>query len=149
MKITVLTICVILLSKFETNSMWGGKLGGKGRLGSGSSSRRRSRPSCRAEDCSVGSWTSWSSCSHQCGTSGEQTRTRQPVQTAYCGGTCPYGMRESRACNRDNCRNSGNPHSGGCSCRVGYGGNCCQQGESSIRDDLWLLWSSKMKNQIL
>jgi len=129
MKINVLTICVILLSLSETNSWWGRR----GRRRSGSRSRRRSGPSCRAEYCRVGSWTSWSSCSHQCGTSGEQTRTRQLLQAASCGGFCSYNMYESRACNRDNCQNGGTPHRGGCSCRAGYGGTCCDQGESSVR----------------
>jgi len=92
--------------------------------------RRRSPPPCSAVNCQVGSWTSWSSCSHQCGTSGTQSRTRQQVQAASCGGTCPYNLRETRACNRDSCRNGGTPHSSGCSCRAGYRGTCCEQGES-------------------
>jgi len=95
--------------------------------------RRRAPPPCSAVNCQVGSWTSWSSCSHQCGTSGEQTRTRRQVKAASCGGTCPYNLRETQACNRDNCRNGGTPHSGGCSCRAGYRGTCCEQGESRLR----------------
>ncbi len=96
--------------------------------------RRRSPPPCRAVNCRVGSWTSWSSCSHQCGSSGTQVRTRQQLQAASCGGTCPYNLRETRACNRDNCQNGGTPHSSGCSCRAGYGGTCCEQGGSIIRN---------------
>ena len=95
--------------------------------------RRTSPPPCSAVNCRVGSWTSWSSCSHQCGTSGTQTRTRQQIQAASCGGTCPYNTYESQACNRDNCRNGGTPHSSGCSCRTGYGGTCCEQGRSRLR----------------
>ena len=91
--------------------------------------RRRRRRSCRAVNCGVGSWTSWSSCSRQCGTSGEQTRTRQLVRAASCGGSCPYKLRETRACNRNRCQNSGTPHSSGCSCRSGYRGTCCEYGE--------------------
>ena len=95
--------------------------------------RRAPPPPCSAINCQVGSWTSWSSCSHQCGTSGEQTRTRQQVQAASCGGTCPYNLRETLACNRDSCQNGGTPHSGGCSCSAGYGSTCCEQGESKLR----------------
>ena len=92
--------------------------------------RRRAPPPCNAANCQVGSWTSWTSCSHQCGSSGTQTRTRQVVQGASCGGTCPYNLVETQACNRDSCQNGGTPRSSGCSCRAGYGGTCCEQGES-------------------
>ena len=95
--------------------------------------RRRSPPPCSAVNCQVGSWTSWGSCSHQCGTSGTQTRTRQQTQAASCGGSCPYIFSETRACNRDHCQNGGTPHSSGCSCSSGYHGTCCEQGESKPR----------------
>ena len=91
--------------------------------------RRRRRRACSAVNCSVSSWTGWSSCSHQCGTSGTQKRTRQITRAPSCGGTCPYHLHETRACNRDTCQNGGTPHSRGCSCRPGYGGTCCGQGE--------------------
>lgn len=84
--------------------------------------RRRSSPPCSAVNCLVDSWTSWSSCSHQCGTSGTRERTRQQTRVASCGGTCPYELRQTEACNRDSCQNGGTPHSSGCSCRTGYGG---------------------------
>ena len=106
--------------------------------------RRRSPPPCSAVNCQVGSWTSWSSCSHQCGTRGTQSRTRQQVQAASCGGTCPYHLRETRACNRDNCRNGGTPHSSGCSCRAGYRGTCCEQGESRLSSVCLTSQSAKM-----
>ena len=92
--------------------------------------RRRAPPPCSAVNCQVGSWTSWSSCSRQCGTSGTQARTRPLQVAASCGGTCHYNLLETQACNRDNCQNGGTSHSGGCSCRVGYGGTCCEHGES-------------------
>ena len=96
--------------------------------------RRRSPPSpppCRAVNCQMGSWTSWGPCTHQCGTSGEQIRKRQKIQAASCGGTCHDGrMSESQACNEGNCQNGGTPRNGGCNCRAGYRGTCCDQGES-------------------
>ena len=95
--------------------------------------RRRSPPPCSPVNCQVGSWTSWGSCSHQCGTSGTQRRTRQQTQEASCGGSCHYGLSETQACNRNSCDNGGTPYSGGCSCRAGYGGTCCDQGESKRR----------------
>ena len=117
MKRALIAISLLLLMA-ETSGWWSRRR------------RRRSPPPCSAVNCQVGSWTSWSSCSHQCGTSGTQTRTQQQVQAASCSGTCPYNTYESRVCNRDNCRNGGTPHSSGCSCRAGYRGTCCEQGES-------------------
>ena len=73
--------------------------------------RRRSSPSCQAVNCLVSSWTSWSSCSHPCGTSGTQRRTRQQTRAASCGGSCPYSLLETRRCNRDACQHGGTPHS--------------------------------------
>ena len=91
--------------------------------------RRRSPPPCQAVNCLVGSWSSWSTCSYGCGTSGTQVRTRQVTRSQSCGGTCHYHFSESQACNRGNCRHGGTPHSSGCSCRTGYGGQCCDRGE--------------------
>ena len=105
--------------------------------------RRRSPPPCSAVNCLVGSWSSWSSCSYSCGTSGTQARTRPIVQGASCGGTCPYHTYESRACNRGNCHYGGTPHSSGCSCRAGYGGTCCNRGESRLRSDYLISRSAK------
>ena len=92
--------------------------------------RRRSPPPCYPVNCQVGSWSAWSSCSHHCGTSGTQNRRRQKTSTAQCGGQCPSHLVEMRLCNRDNCHNGGTPNSGGCSCRLGYEGTCCEKGES-------------------
>ena len=119
MKRALITICIILLL-VGTSMSWRRR-------------RRRRRRSCHAVNCQVGSWTSWSSCSHQCGTSGEQSRTRQQVQAASCGGTCPYSLRETRACNRNNCQNGGTPQSSGCRCRSGFRGTCCEYGEFRLR----------------
>ena len=117
MKSIVLTICFVVLITGTNSIFWSRRR------------RRRSPPPCKARNCQVGSWTSWSSCSHQCGTSGSQTRTRQQLQAAQCGGTCPYHLQETQGCNRGNCQNGGTPNNGGCSCRLGYRGMCCQQGE--------------------
>ena len=139
MKIAVLTICVILLLMAETNSIFWRRR----------RRRRRSPPPCSAVNCQVGSWTSWSSCSHKCGTSGTKRRTRQQVQAASCGGFCPYNLLEARACNRDNCQNGGTPYSSGCSCRAGYGGTCCEHGEFSVRHICVLTTEFQNVNQIL
>ena len=83
-----MTISLLLLLTLS-NSWW-------------SRRRRRRRRSCSSVNCQVGGWTSWSSCSHQCGTSGTQARTRQQTRAASCGGTRPYHLREMHvACNRE------------------------------------------------
>ena len=118
MKSTLITICILLLLT-ETNSIFWKRR-----------RRRHSPPPCRpVRNCRVGSWTRWSSCSHLCGTSGTQQRTRGVIQGASCGGSCNYHLRETQACNRGNCRNGGTPHSSGCRCRAGYRGTCCEGGE--------------------
>ena len=98
--------------------------------------RRRSLPPCGAVNCQVGSWTSWSACSHLCGTSGTRQRTRAVTQAASCGGTCPYSLGETQACNRDSCQYGGTPHRSGCRCRAGYGGTCCGQCKSMPSSNL-------------
>lgn len=40
---------------------------------------------------------------------------------------------DNRACNRDNCRNGGTPHSSGCTCRPGYKGTCCEGGKEKYK----------------
>ena len=109
-----MTICLLLLLSLSNSWFW---------------RRRRRRRSCSSVNCQVGEWTSWSSCSHQCGTSGTQARTRQQTHAASCGGTCPYPFYETQACNRDGCKNGGTPNSDDCSCRSGYVGRCCEHGE--------------------
>ena len=91
--------------------------------------RRRFSPPCSARNCQVSSWTSWSSCTRQCGTSGIQTRTRRITWPAACGGTCPFHLSDTRSCNRDNCQNAGTPVSNGCLCPPGYQGTCCEIGK--------------------
>ena len=65
-----------------------------------SCSRRRG---CSRRNCQVSSWSSWSSCSHNCGSYGTQKRTRRKTQTESCGGSCVYSLVETRACNRRCC----------------------------------------------
>lgn len=91
--------------------------------------RRRAPPPCPTRNCQVGSWSSWGACSRQCGTSGTQSRWRSKTVVETCGGTCHYPLNQNRACNRDACKNSGTPHSSGCSCRPGYRGTCCESGK--------------------
>ena len=91
--------------------------------------RRRRPPPCSARDCVVTQWSGWSACSHRCGNSGTQKRTRTQSSAAACGGKCPYVFDETRGCNRNACPNGGTPQNGYCSCRTGYRGTCCELGE--------------------
>ena len=120
MKISILTICFLLLC-IGINPIFSWRRRRR---------RRFSLPPCNPVNCQVGSWSVWSSCSHHCGTSGTQNRRRQKTSSAQCGGQCPYHLVETQACNRGNCHNGGTPNSGGCSCRLGYEGTCCEKGES-------------------
>ena len=89
--------------------------------------RRRRRRRCPVTNCSVGPWTSWSTCTQPCGTGGTQRRTRRVTRGATCGGSCP-ALVETRACNRG-CSNGGTPVSGRCiNCKTGYSGRCCTGG---------------------
>ena len=65
--------------------------------------RRRRRRRCPVRNCAVSSWTSWSTCTQACGNGGSQHRTRRVTQGPSCGGSCPYGLKQTRACNRHNC----------------------------------------------
>ena len=89
--------------------------------------RRYSR--CSPRSCQVSSWSHWSRCSHQCGTSGTQTRKRKKTVAESCGGSCSFALSRTRSCNTDNCKNSGTPTSQGCSCKLGYRGTCCEKGK--------------------
>lgn len=107
--------------------------------------RRRSPPPqpppCKPRDCTVSTWSKYGSCSHPCGTSGVQWRTRYKTRVESCRGQCPYKLREPRACNRGRCANHGRPHSSGCYCRAGYTGTCCQHGEYFTLVGLFFLLS--------
>ena len=114
---SVISLVVLLYSNGSNSIFW--------------KRRRRSirRPICSPRNCLVSSWSAWSACSQQCGTSGSQRRARSITVSASCGGSCPYHLSERRACNRANCRNGGTPHSRSCSCRPGYQGTCCERGK--------------------
>ncbi|XP_066290743.1 collectin-11-like [Branchiostoma lanceolatum] len=86
---------------------------------------RRRRGTCSAVNCQWGPWTSWSSCTAQCGTSGTRTRTRAHSPAASCGGaSCSGSNFETEECNRF-CPN-GTPSGAGCDCTgTGYTGTCC------------------------
>ncbi|XP_078680017.1 uncharacterized protein LOC144915478 isoform X3 [Branchiostoma floridae x Branchiostoma belcheri] len=86
---------------------------------------RRRRQTCSPVNCQWGPWTSWSSCSHQCGAFGTRTRTRPYSPAASCGGAaCSGSNSETEDCNRF-CPN-GSPYQAGCDCTgTGYTGTCC------------------------
>ena len=62
--------------------------------------RRRRRRRCSPVNCQISHWSSWSPCSAwQCGTSGNQRRTRHVITHPSCGGAdCPSNMQENRVC---------------------------------------------------
>ena len=64
--------------------------------------RRRRRRRCTARDCSMSSWSMWSSCSATCG-SGRQTRSRSIQITPLCGGKECGATSESRSCSVSPC----------------------------------------------
>ena len=58
---------------------------------------------CAATDCILSQWTDWSACSASCGDLGLQTRSRDVLAAAACGGGCTGQTTESRPCNRVCC----------------------------------------------
>lgn len=92
-------------------------------------SGRRRYSRCSPRYCQVSSWSHWSQCTHQCGTSGTKTRKRKKTVAESCGGSCQFALSETRSCNTDNCQNSGTPTSQGCFCKPGYRGTCCEIGK--------------------
>lgn len=91
------------------------------------SSRRRRH--CHAQNCVLGHWSSWSSCSQRCGAAGQSKRTRAILRPASCGGTACSTTSEIKACNRF-CLNGGTLMRASCYCKAGYQGRCCEEGES-------------------
>lgn len=101
--------------------------------------RRRRRRRCPVTNCGVGHWSSWSGCNLGCGSAGTQWRTRSVVSGPSCGGSCPYPLLQYQACNRW-CYNGGTPHGGGCSCKGGFTGKCCQGVNGGWSN--WNSWSA-------
>lgn len=75
------------------------------------------------DSCNVNPWSQWSACTHPCGISGIQTRTR-PKDSSKNDKYCP--LREDRPCNRGNCQNGGTPNLQGCACFQQFSGRCCE-----------------------
>ena len=82
---------------------------------------------CRKRDCTLSSWSKWSSCSQPCGTEGMQIRFRRVTRSAKCGGSC-WSLTQTRQCNRE-CPNGGTPDHLRCNCKTGYSGRCCTEGK--------------------
>lgn len=60
------------------------------------------RRSCSKQNCRLGQWTSWTSCSDSCGIFGSQSRSRLKLTTESCGGIC-WSTYETRHCNTKCC----------------------------------------------
>ena len=98
--------------------------------------RRRSSPPpdpcAGSKDCTVSSWSGWSSCSWPCGLSGVKRRSRSVINQAVNCGSCPHSLSEKVSCNTDSslCLHESTPANDGCSCRSGWTGTCCGDGKS-------------------
>ena len=93
--------------------------------------RRRRRRSCPVVDCSVTSWSHWSSCSAStCGRQGSQSRSRSITTHPSCGGnSCPSNLQESRLCygsRAENCQVSSWSYWNSCSAST-----CGRQGSQT------------------
>ena len=89
-------------------------------------------PCAGSRDCSVSSWSGWSSCSWPCGLSGVRRRSRYVTSSAINCGTCPYSFSQTESCNRDAslCKHGSTRNYRGCTCRAGWTGTCCGTGKS-------------------
>lgn len=86
-----------------------------------SSSRRRSN--CIPIPCITGYWSEWSTCGAQCEV---QTRTREKITAAKCGGSCI--LKKWRWCGQlMTCFNGGSLEDRECVCKKGYSGFCCEE----------------------
>ena len=132
---TIFFALTVLLLLTETNS-W------RRRRRRRSSRRRRvTSPCAGSRDCSVSSWSGWSSCSWPCGLSGVKRRSRYITISAVNCGTCPYSFSESQNCNREPslCLHGSIRNYRGCTCRAGWTGTCCGTGKSRCDQSFFLV----------
>lgn len=92
--------------------------------------RRRRSPPLIVRNCQVGQWSYWSACSHRCGNSGSQWRSRSKTVSELNGGKCNFHLSETQPCNKDVCRQNGATNENGycVSCKAGFEGTCCGKG---------------------
>ena len=93
-------------------------------------------PCAGSRDCSVSSWSGWSSCSLPCGFWGVKRRSRYITSSAVNCGTCNYNLHDTEACNREawRCLHGSFRAFRGCTCRPGWTNTCCGTGKSARCD---------------
>ena len=79
-----------------------------------------------AVHCQLSYWSQWSACTTACGVSGTQTSFRHKITLEQCGGSCTSTFTKTRACSIS-CFNGGSVKGGGCVCKKGYSGECCDE----------------------
>nr|XP_039248800.1 fibrillin-3-like [Styela clava] len=84
---------------------------------------------CCPVNCALSEWTKWSDCTYTCGSNGLQSRSKQIIQQASCGGlecNIQESLIQARQCNRV-CFNGGLMSVlDGCACIDSWTGDCCQ-----------------------
>ena len=118
--VNIVLVNIIALSFLPIRDLVGGCKPSGRRRGGGTGS-------CKPIKCKLGQWSSWSACSHSCGSSGTKTRSRYKTEAESCGGTCE-DLRQITECNRYACQNGGSPIPGRCRCTTGWTGTCCESG---------------------
>ena len=123
--VNVVFIYIVVLSflQNQVSGCGGGGGGGGGGDGGGDGG------GCTAVHCKVSSWSEWEGCSHECGTTGVDKRTRYKTQNENGCGSCTHQLEESKPCNRYVCKHGGTPIPGRCSCVQGRTGTCCGSGK--------------------
>lgn len=121
-------LCLVML--FNESSSWWWR---RRRTARRSPSSVPQPPACIPRQCTISSWTSWKSCSCPCGYACQKTRQRWIVTVQNSCGSCPYSFSQSKSCNKNRCLNRGRELSYGCSCRRGWTGTCCKDGECKVQ----------------